>query len=102
MKSMKRHHTMQRRQDRDARDTVRLRPLGLAAPLQGVADRNGEPIRFRNRGAVQEICQCMECWRVDDEWWRDPISRIYFQVVLGTGQSVILYHDLVRDQWFLQ
>jgi len=100
--SMKRHHTVPQRQNRDAGDTVRLRPLGLAAPLQEVADQNGEPIRFRNRETMHEIRQCMECWRIDDEWWRYPISRIYFQVALETGQSVILYHDLVRDQWFLQ
>jgi hypothetical protein len=43
-----------------------------------------------------------EVWRVDDEWWRQAISRLYFDVVLDGGKHVVLYQDLTTGQWWLQ
>jgi hypothetical protein len=43
-----------------------------------------------------------ERWRIDDEWWRTPISRAYRAVVLDDGRSVTLYHDLLEDRWYAQ
>jgi len=43
-----------------------------------------------------------EVWRVDDEWWRQPVSRRYFDVVLEGGKHVVLYQDLTTGQWWLQ
>jgi hypothetical protein len=43
-----------------------------------------------------------ETWRVDDEWWRQPISRRYIDVVLEGGKHVVLFEDLVTGQWWLQ
>jgi hypothetical protein len=43
-----------------------------------------------------------DTWQIDDEWWRDPISRRYYQVVLADGSLHTLYHDLVADRWYEQ
>jgi hypothetical protein len=43
-----------------------------------------------------------EVWRVDDEWWRQPISRRYFDIVLEGGKHVVLYQDLMTSRWWLQ
>ncbi|MBI3082376.1 MAG: hypothetical protein HYY94_05630 [Gemmatimonadetes bacterium] len=43
-----------------------------------------------------------EIWRVDDEWWRQPISRRYFDVVLEGGGHVVLFEDLTTTQWWMQ
>jgi hypothetical protein len=43
-----------------------------------------------------------ETWRIDDEWWRRPISRVYHTVVLEDGKSVTLYQDLAAGGWFMQ
>jgi hypothetical protein len=43
-----------------------------------------------------------ELWRVDDEWWRQPISRRYVDVVLEGGKHVVLFEDLATGQWWLQ
>ena len=51
------------------------------------------------QGPVVAVC---EAWRVDDEWWRRPISRRYFEVVLGSGAHVVLFQDLSTHQWYLQ
>ncbi|MEE8158854.1 MAG: hypothetical protein V3T78_05745 [Dehalococcoidia bacterium] len=42
-------------------------------------------------------------WRIDDEWWREgPISRTYFDCVLGDGRHVTLVKDLITNSWYRQ
>lgn len=41
-------------------------------------------------------------WRVDMEWWRVRIWRDYYKLVTDSGLLVIVYHDLVTDDWYLQ
>jgi hypothetical protein len=44
----------------------------------------------------------LEMWRIDDEWWRQMISRRYFAVMLEGGSRVVLFEDLVTHEWFMQ
>jgi hypothetical protein len=46
--------------------------------------------------AVQEI------WRIDDEWWREPISRRYYRLLLEQGSMCTIYRDLLHDSWYEQ
>ena len=43
-----------------------------------------------------------EVWRVDDEWWRQPISRRYVEVVLEGGKHTVVFQDLANGHWFIQ
>jgi hypothetical protein len=43
----------------------------------------------------------LETWRIDDEWWRRPISRIYHEVVLETGATMVIYQDLEEGNWYV-
>ncbi len=43
-----------------------------------------------------------ETWRLDDEWWRVPIHRRYFEVVLEDGRRAVLFEDLNTGDWFIQ
>jgi len=43
-----------------------------------------------------------EVWRVYDEWWRQPIMRRYFEIVLSGGKHTIIYQDEVSGEWFEQ
>jgi len=44
----------------------------------------------------------LESWRIDDEWWRHPITRRYFEVLLEGGGRVVLFVDLVSGEWYVQ
>ncbi|GBD32073.1 MAG: hypothetical protein KatS3mg081_2210 [Gemmatimonadales bacterium] len=44
----------------------------------------------------------IEIWRVDDEWWRKPVARLYVEAVLEGGKRTLLYRDLATGQWFAQ
>jgi hypothetical protein len=48
---------------------------------------------------VQEIA---DRWRIDDDWWRKEISRMYFRVVLAGGRVLTVFQDLIAGDWFLQ
>ena len=41
-------------------------------------------------------------WRVDLDWWQQRVWREYFKLYTQTGLLVILYRDLLTDQWYLQ
>ena len=44
-----------------------------------------------------------EEWRVVDRWWTDePVRRCYFEVVLATGENVVVFRDEEGGRWFTQ
>jgi hypothetical protein len=44
-----------------------------------------------------------DCWRIDDEWWRsEPVSRIYYAVMLDSGRRLVLCKDLIKKCWYQQ
>jgi hypothetical protein len=79
----------------------RLRALNLPRRVEVELDAQGRPaaVMDEHRRAVETIG---EVWRVDDEWWRQPINRRYFDVVLEGGKHVVLYQDLTTNQWWGQ
>lgn len=81
-----------------------LRPLATPSPVKVHADHAGRPLRIVSGrgGGVRAVASVQESWRIDDEWWRAPISRIYHRVVLDNGKLLTLYRDLVEGGWYEQ
>ncbi len=79
----------------------RLRPLNPPRPITIRAQANRPVILVsgRQRRRIEEI---QDSWRIDDEWWRAPIGRRYYRVVLDDGSLRTIYHDLVDDGWYEQ
>jgi hypothetical protein len=51
----------------------------------------------------QTVAVVREEWRVVDRWWtEDPVSRRYFEVVLDSGQNVVVFRDEEVGCWFTQ
>jgi hypothetical protein len=81
----------------------RLRPLGQPRRVTVSADEHGEPVHVRMPGKpARRVETINERWRIDDEWWRQPISREYRAVVLDDGRNITLYHDLLDRCWYAQ
>jgi len=53
----------------------------------------------RTVGKVEAI---LESWRIDDEWWRETISRSYLELLLDGGKRVVVFQDLLTGLWFMQ
>lgn len=80
----------------------RLRPLRTPSRIEVDVDDDGFPLRLRRNGKSSRVAAVRERWRIDDEWWRRPISREYYALVMEDGRPVILYRDLIEGGWFSQ
>ena len=80
----------------------KLRPLNRPEPVRVVPGPHGGPARVRLEAGWRDVDTVLEAWRIDDEWWREPISRAYFSLVLEGGAHLTLYHDLVEGRWYIQ
>ncbi len=78
------------------------KPLNTPEALKVEEDAAGLPVavKLKRRQAVATI---EDKWRLDDEWWRaGPVSRMYYNVLLASGQRLVLYKDLVTGKWYEQ
>jgi hypothetical protein len=59
----------------------------------------GQDGQEENAAVVETV---LEMWRIDDEWWRQLISRRYYAVLFEGGARVVLFEDLVTHEWYMQ
>jgi hypothetical protein len=66
-------------------------------------DPHGDPDFVRLPGkTARKVTAIRERWRIDDEWWRRPISRAYYAIVLDDGRALTIYQDLIDTAWYTQ
>ena len=78
--------------------TDRLRAVNNPQPAAVECDEQHRPIALGGL-TIETI---LESWRIDDEWWRQPIARCYHAVLLDGGKRVVLFEDIVSGEWFAQ
>jgi hypothetical protein len=75
------------------------RRLNEPRPALVEAGVDGTPGRVNRRG----VALVREEWRVVDRWWtEEPISRRYFELVLESGENLVVFRDEERASWFAQ
>lgn len=79
---------------------TRLWPGGTTIRVR--ADDMGAPLSFTWQGHKHTVTKVSRRWRVDDFWWRKRIWREYFKLATHSRMLVVVYHDLVTGQWFLE
>jgi len=79
-----------------------LRPLNVPRPIRIRAGAGGRPLAIRLKGGERRVGQILEIWQIDDEWWREPISRRYANVAMEDGQILTVFRDLLTGRWYLQ
>ena len=78
------------------------RPVNVPEPVKVAEDASGLPaaVGGKRRQAVTTI---EDRWRIDDEWWRaEPVTRLYYDVLLASGRHMVLYKDLNDSAWYRQ
>ena len=84
-------------------DTPHLRPLGQPHVVTVRTDEFGEPEFVSLPGKPTRHVEIIrEHWRIDEGWWRQPMSREYRTVILVGGGNITLYHDLLKGLWYVQ
>ena len=78
-----------------------LRPLNEPVPVKvtAVGDRPATLVINRQERRVERI---QDTWIIEDEWWRQPIQRQYYALLLDDGTRRTVFHDRITDSWFLQ
>ena len=79
-----------------------LRPLNVPHPIRVRTGAGGRPLAIRLKEGEQRVGQILEVWQIDDEWWREPISRRYANVTMENGQILTVFRDLLNGRWYLQ
>jgi len=79
-----------------------LRPLNVPRPIRVRTGAGGRPFAIRLERGEKRVGQILEIWQIDDEWWRERISRRYATLALDDGQIVTVFRDLVTERWYLQ
>lgn len=83
--------------------TDRLRAVNEPQSVTVELNESGQMTIGRPDGrTVGRVEAILESWRIDDEWWRQPIARAYMEVLLEGGKRVVLFQDLITGLWFLQ
>ena len=59
-----------------------------------VAVRDGRPVAVRLKKRSLKVSEVANTWRIDEEWWRKPISRLYFLLDLENGMRLTVFLDL--------
>ena len=83
-------------------DPRALRPLNVPRTLRVTTGSGGRPLLLHLRGGARRVLQILEVWQIDDEWWRERISRRYATLALEDGQTVTVFRDLITMGWYLQ
>jgi hypothetical protein len=74
-------------------------PVIVNAPRPALVEAafDGTPCEVNRR----TVALVREEWRVVDRWWtEEPVDRRYFEVVLESGESTVVFHD--DGRWFTQ
>lgn len=79
---------------------TRLWPEGSLIKVMG--EQESIPQRLIWQGQTHTITQVTRHWRIKSDWWDEPIWRDYFKLTTDTGLLLIIFHDLLSQQWYLQ
>jgi hypothetical protein len=82
---------------------ARLRPLNRPRPTRVDTNEDGAPTAIHISGRRLAVESALETWRIDDEWWRpQPISRLYWRLLLEDGRTIDVFRDLITGRWARQ
>ena len=79
-----------------------LRPLNLPVPIAVETGEGGDPVAITWRGRRLAVAAVADRWRIDDEWWRRLISRLYRCLILEDERMIVIFEDLVDGRWYAQ
>ena len=78
-------------------------PLNAPRPVHVTVDEEGMPASVtRHAGHPLAVTAIVDIWRINDEWWRDEVSRLYYRLQLADGRVITVFEDLAKGGWYAQ
>ena len=79
-----------------------FKPVNIPEAIIVEESADGLPLSLKDRRR-QKVAAIDDMWRLDDEWWRtEPLSRLYFSVILASGRKLVIFKDLPGNNWYCQ
>jgi hypothetical protein len=76
--------------------------LPSPAEIEVRLDAGGEPVHLRWRRWRVGLVAVHNHWRVEEDWWRDEVTRDYYKVQTADGTLCVIYRDRREGKWYLQ
>ncbi len=67
-----------------------------------VTERSGKLTAIRTVKRTFIIVRILNMWRIDEDWWRTPVSRLYYSLELDTGNRMTVFRDIISGRWYKQ
>ena len=77
-------------------------PLNAPRDIRVTADEDGNPIFIWLGSRQRRVIRIRNVWRIDDEWWRQEVSRRYFELELSDVTVITVFQDLISGNWARQ
>ncbi len=71
-------------------------------PIQVRSAADGTPTHIQSAAGWQPITQVLNRWRLDCDWWRVPIAREYWRLLVDNTLAVECFCDRPTAAWFLE
>ncbi|HEY0492229.1 MAG TPA: hypothetical protein VGD57_02010 [Candidatus Dormibacteraeota bacterium] len=77
----------------------------LLAPPRSVRvrlDQEGLPTHLESAAGWQPVTRVLNRWRIDCEWWRSPVSREYWRLLIDDDLALECYCNRATSEWFVE
>lgn len=84
--------------------TDTIQPINPPLPVDVKESAEGQPQKIKlGQSLYIGIVSIEDTWRIDDEWWRkEPVSRLYYEVITARGRRMTIFKDLLHSTWYRQ
>ena len=77
----------------------------LLAPARSIrvrVDTDGVPTHLESAAGWQSVTRVLNRWRIDCDWWRSPVSREYWRLLIDDDLALECYCNRASAQWFVE
>jgi hypothetical protein len=67
-----------------------------------IAAHGGQPFAVRLKTRNILVKNVENVWRIDEEWWRKQVSRLYFLLELESGARITVFQNVLDGRWYKQ
>jgi len=80
-----------------------LRRLNVPRSVAVRLGSTGVPVALRRNSGWLDVVELLDRYRTEDRWWTErPVSRAYYELLLGDGRTVTVFRDEISDRWWEQ
>ena len=76
--------------------------LAPARPVRVRLDAEGVPTHLESAAGWQAVTRVLNRWRIECDWWRSPVSREYWRLLIDDELAIECYCNRASAEWFVE